>query len=162
MELPQYPEPRLLRDRRTPKLDTMLCGMKLNEGWLFYLLQSHTMKLVQSGLVRCMTCVPWYLFSIESSRIYDRDESDPEGIGCSRVICSEQPMPFDSSNTINQSLSLVFHASMWGEVLIFSSTGEMDSLTVCVFPKMQIVGMIVSPCKTLCKSCVRVRGMDLI
>jgi len=32
MELPQYPEPRLLRDRRTPKLDTMLCGMKLNEG----------------------------------------------------------------------------------------------------------------------------------
>jgi hypothetical protein len=120
MELPQYPEHRFFLDRWTPKLGTILFGMNLNEGWLFYLLQSHILKLVISELVCCMTCVNWYLFSNESSRIYDRDESGPKGIGCSRIIRSEQPMLYNGSNAINQFLSLVFYTSMLEDISAFN------------------------------------------
>ena len=151
MELPQYPEHRFFLDRWTPKLGTILFGMNLNEGWLFYLLQSHILKLVISELVCCMTCVNWYLFSNESSRIYYRDESGPEGIGCSRIIRSEQPIPYNSSNAINQFLSLVFYTSMLEEILTFSFISMVHSTRIYVSLETLILGIIVRSCKILWK-----------
>jgi hypothetical protein len=110
MELQQYPDPRITYDRGMLKLDTILCGMMLDERWLFYLLQSHTWKFIASVKVCCITCVNWYL--LLSSRVYDRDKSNPEGIECSRIIRNKQRMPYKSINTINQSWIPVFHVSV--------------------------------------------------
>lgn len=151
MELPQYPEHRFFLDRWTPKLGTILFGINLNEGWLFYLLQSHILKLVISELVCCMTCVNWYLFSNENSRIYDRDKSGPEGIGCSRIIRSEQPMPYNSSNAINQFLSLAFYTSMLEEIATFNFRSMMHSTRIYVSFETLILGIIVRSCKIMWK-----------